>query len=67
MYIFRVIADADGDEWLCKRGARILDHFETVVGAVDRAGAEAVLHRPSQILYHDRDGVVCVLANYPSP
>jgi hypothetical protein len=67
MYIFRVIADTNSDDWLCKRGSRVLARCETVVDAVDRAGAEAGVHRPSQVLYHDRDGAVSVLATYTSP
>lgn len=66
MYIFRVIADVDSDGWLCKRGSRVLARCCTAVDAVDRAGAEAALHRPSQVLYHDPDGAVSVLANYPA-
>jgi hypothetical protein len=63
MCYFRVAPDAD--TWICKRGARVLERFETVIEAVDRAEAEAALHRPSEVWYHDREGRATVIATYP--
>ena len=64
MYLFRVIADDDGEGWLCKRGSRVLALCDTIVDAVDLASAEAAMHRPSRLLLHERDGTVSVLATY---
>lgn len=63
MYYFRVAPDSD-DAWVCKRGARVLERYETVFEAVDRAEVEAALHRPSEVWYHDRDGGATVIATY---
>lgn len=65
--LFRVIADDATDEWLCTRGSRVFARCDTAVDALDRAAAAASLHRPSQVLFHDREGHVSIIANYPTP
>lgn len=64
MYLFRVVPGEDSS-WLCKRGSRVVARFETIVDAVDRAEVEAVLHRPSQVLFQDSSGSVSVLSSFP--
>lgn len=64
MYYFRVVAE--GEEWLCKRGTRVLYRFASVIDAVDRAEVEAAANAPSEVIYHDLGGAVTVVAVYPS-
>lgn len=63
MYYFRVVPDGDG--WVCKRGSRVIERFETVIEALDLAQAQAAAHAPSEVVYHDSDGGTTVIAVYP--
>ena len=63
VYYFRVVPD--GDEWLCKRGSRVIQRFETVIEALDLAEVEAAVHAPSEVVYYDPDGGTTVIAAYP--
>ena len=63
VYFFRV--RREGDEWIAKRGARVLGRYDTMVDALDVASAEAAMHAPSELLYHGEDGEVLVVGRYP--
>lgn len=58
--------DKRDDQWLCKRGARVLNRFDTVIDALDFAEAEAVMHPPSEVLHHSAGGVISVVGRYPT-
>ena len=63
-YFFRVVPD--GDDWVCKRGARIVERCETEAMAIMVAETQAALYRPSEVLLHDETGHVEVVARYPA-
>ena len=62
MYFFRVTID--GDDWVCKRGSRIIQRCATIDAAVAIAETEASVYRPSQVLVTDRDGHIEVVGHY---
>lgn len=64
MFYFRVVPD--GDEWLCKRGARVLERCPTVAAAMHLAELEASAYRPSQVLLHDEEGDVVLVCAFSS-
>jgi hypothetical protein len=61
-YFFRVVPD--GKAWVSKRGVEILGRASSVDEALGLAEAAAAACRPSEVLLHQSNGIVEVVAAF---
>jgi hypothetical protein len=62
VYYFLVVAA--GKAWQCKRGAEVLQEFDTLGDALALAEVEASVYRPSEVAVQDEDGQLEVVSRY---